>query len=178
MSLSLKLSLTFIVITCLCGCNTMVVKDEPFFASVAMQDTLDNYMSNIDYSLGEPSRPLVTYIIIHDMWELGHPVLLLLTSKNSEVFFPSIDKDLSRRYYGKYRGELVEISFNPKYSCYFKRRIKQSKEAEKVYREARGQMISSLDVDVNEGYVEYDIMRDGSLKCLRYQKSVYEKGPK
>lgn len=178
MNLAFKLSLTFSVaaIICLSGCNTMVVTDEPFFASAAMQDTLDNYMSNIDYSLGEPSRPLVTYIIIHDMWEMEHPVLLLMTSKKWEIAYPSVDTDLSRLYYGKHRGGLVEISCNPKYCCYLKKRIRQSKEAEKEYRKARDEMNSSFDLDVIEGYVEYDILKDGTLKRLHYQKSVYGKG--
>ena len=178
MHLALKLSLSFSIaaIICLSGCNTMVVTDEPFFAFAAMQDTLDNYMSNIDYSMGEPSRPMVTYVIIHEMWEPEHPVLLLMTSKKREISYPSVDNDLSRRYFGKYRGGLVEISCNPKYRCYLKKRIKQSKEAEKVYRKARGEMNSSFDFDVIEGYVEYDIMKDGTLKRVHYQKSIYGKG--
>ena len=67
------------------GCKTLTVTDEPFFRTREMRDTLDAYLSRIDTTYSTTEYPLITYVIVDDMFEEHSHMLFIKTSPYTEI---------------------------------------------------------------------------------------------
>lgn len=159
------------------GCTTMAVTDEPFFRSREMCDTLDAYLSRIDTSYTTAECPLVTFVIVHDMWENDSPVLFIKTTRMYEVWYPSASNGTSafHTFLGMYHGHYLNLGFDSKYKRLFKRGLTQCElEKEEYLLNIRKRSIEEHS-ELIEGYAYYNIQSDGSLMRVMYEENIYNR---
>lgn len=154
------------------GCKTLTVTDEPFFRTREMRDTLDAYLSRIDTTYSTTEYPLITYVIVDDMFEEHSPMLFIKTSHLTEIAYPSVGRSDTYTFKGVYRGHYMHLTFSTKYKQFFKRNLVQSPSVEEEYM-FNARKLSQRNNNLCEGEAFYDILPNGSLNLSMYRESIY-----